>query len=138
MPTTIRLKDLKNRGSDHHPYNIRVGISNETVDNPQMTMAYVIIPPGARSKRHYHANSNVAIYVIKGRLRRFVGPEDKIEEVDIEAGDFIFIPKGEIHGNVNLSDTEPAEMVTCYGNVAGDLKRFCRYKGIKLVNEAAA
>ena len=37
-----------------------------------------------------------------------------MEEVDVGPGDFIFIPKGEIHGSMNISDSEPSEMVACY------------------------
>ena len=46
--------------------------------------------------------------------RMFFGPDDKMGEVEVGPGDFIFIPKGEIHGSMNVSDTEPSEMVACY------------------------
>jgi mannose-6-phosphate isomerase-like protein (cupin superfamily) len=35
----------------------------------------------------------------------------------MEAGDFLYIPRGEIHGNKNLSDTEPVEEITCHAGV---------------------
>jgi len=35
-----------------------------------------------------------------------------MEEFIIEAGDFVFTPKGDIYGISNCSDQEPAEWVT--------------------------
>ena len=114
MAKVIRSKDVENFKNYEPPYGIWVGISNKTVDNPQIEMSHVIVPPGTRNGRHYHTHCNSAVYTIKGRRRMFFGPDDKMEEVEVGPGDFIFIPKGEIHGSMNVSDTEPSEMVACY------------------------
>ncbi len=37
-----------------------------------------------------------------------------MEEAIAEPGDFAFVPAGVIHGLMNLSDTEPAELISCY------------------------
>ena len=47
----------------------------------------------------------------------FLGPDPELKEGIAETGDFIFVPKGVIHGFMNLSKTEPAEIVAAYGGV---------------------
>jgi uncharacterized RmlC-like cupin family protein len=101
------------------PHSLRAtyGIENKTVESPRMTMQHSVIPPGDRNQRHYHINADAGMYIIKGRLRMFFGPAHDSEEVIVEAGDFAFVPAGVIHGLMNLSDTEEAELVATYGGV---------------------
>ncbi len=94
----------------------RIGIDKHTVKNPELAMAHVTIAPGGGSARDYHIDCAQCIYIIKGRLRWFIGPHS--EEIDMEAGDFLYIPRGEIHGNKNLSDTETVEEITCHVGVS--------------------
>ena len=90
----------------------RDGIDKYSVPYTTLLSGHAYIPPGRkRSRRHYHVNFDAGIYVVKGRLREFFGPDNDQIVVDMEAGDFVFIPKGEIHGSMNLSDTESAEIV---------------------------
>jgi uncharacterized RmlC-like cupin family protein len=99
------------------PNNLRAayGIDRTTVENPKMTMQYSVVPPKARNQRHYHVTCDAGMYILKGRLRLFFGPDPLQEEAVVEPGDFVFIPQGEIHGLENLSDTEPAELIATYG-----------------------
>jgi uncharacterized RmlC-like cupin family protein len=101
------------------PNNLRAayGIDSSTVGNPKMTMQYSVVPPKARNQRHYHVTCDAGMYILKGRLRMFFGPDHAQQEAIAEPGDFVFIPQGEIHGLENLSDTEPAELIACYGGV---------------------
>ena len=61
------------------------------------------------------------MYVIKGHLRMFAGPDWKMQTYDVGPGDFFYGPRGEIHGLQNLSTTESAEMIAM-GNSAGRLE----------------
>jgi len=45
-------------------------------------------------------------------MRVFFGPEGKEQVFDVEPGDYIYCPKGEIHSEVNLDPTEPLSGVT--------------------------
>jgi uncharacterized RmlC-like cupin family protein len=68
------------------------------------------VPAGARSRPHYHANCESAVYMLSGRLEVRWG--DHLEEtVRIEPGDMVYVPPRETHILLNLSDTEPAEYV---------------------------
>lgn len=92
------------------------GICENTVgklDKP-FTMQYGFMPPGAKTRAHYHTEADRGNYVIRGCIRYIFGPTDNRQIIDAEAGDFIFTPKGEIHSQMNLSETEPAEFIGVY------------------------
>ena len=89
----------------------RDGIDKYSVPHTTMLSGRAYIPPGHKGRRHYHVNFDAGIFVVKGKLREILGPDHDRIEVDVEEGDFIFLPKGEIHGSVNLSETEHAEIV---------------------------
>jgi len=92
---------------------ILVGIDKTTVKDPEAAMGHLFLPPRGGTKIHYHTKTSAHFYyVIKGRVRWFIGPSS--EEFDMEAGDFLYIPRGEIHSTLNLSETEPAEQILCY------------------------
>jgi uncharacterized RmlC-like cupin family protein len=110
MATLIKL-GIQKRVQTKNNLAKRIGIDKDTVKKPELAMAHNTIPPGGKSGREYHIGAQV-IYIIKGRVRWFIGPHS--EELDMEDGDFLYIPPCEIHGNMNLSDTEPVEEITCH------------------------
>ena len=115
----IRPKDVDVNLKYEPPLTIGLGIDSKTVGMPiKMSMARVVIPTRGRNQRHYHINTDTGFHLLKGRLKWFLGPDHEMEEVIVEAGDFIFVPRGEIHGLINLSNTEPAEAVAT-ANSAG-------------------
>ena len=116
MATVIKRKNLKADVVYQPPLNIGFGINSETVEGAAMTMGHTIIPPGGRNQRHYHVNTAAGMYIMKGKLRMFIGPDIDIKEVDVEPGDFVYAPRGEIHGLLNLSQTEPAELIFTYSS----------------------
>jgi uncharacterized RmlC-like cupin family protein len=113
----IKFKDRTPDPNYEPPLLPGRGIWSESVENPALTLSRVVIPPGARNQRHYHIYTEAGMYVVKGPVIMFYGPDHEMEEVIAEAGDFFFIPIGAIHGLENPSKTEPAEIVTFYGGV---------------------
>ena len=114
----IRSKNVEVNKKFEPPIIPERGILSTTVGYPiKMTMAHAIIPPGGRNQRHYHGKTDAGQYVLKGRLKMFLGPDGDMQEVIVEEGDFIFVPQGEIHGLMNLSQTEPAELIATYDQV---------------------
>ena len=113
----IKFKDKMPDPNYEPPLLPGRGIWSESVENPGLTLSRVVIPPGARNQRHYHVYCDAAMYIVKGPLKMLIGPDHEMEEVIAESGDFLFAPKGVIHGLINPSRTESAEMVTCYGGV---------------------
>ncbi|MFO8007159.1 MAG: cupin domain-containing protein [Candidatus Brocadiia bacterium] len=76
-----------------------------------LTLGRVIIHPGCRNPSHRHPNCEEALYLLSGRLRHFIGPE----EVTLEAGDTLVISAGEGHYAVNIGDQD-ADMIVAYSS----------------------
>jgi uncharacterized RmlC-like cupin family protein len=85
-------------------------VSQATAGATNIYMGVFRVPAGARSRPHYHANCESAVYMLSGRLEVRWG--DHLEEtVEIGAGDMVYVPPRETHILRNLSATEPAEYV---------------------------
>ncbi len=85
-------------------------ISQATTGATNIYMGVFRVPPGARSRPHYHENCESAVYLLSGSLEVRWG--DKLEEVvTLEPRDMVYVPPRETHILQNLSDTESAEYV---------------------------
>jgi len=85
-------------------------ISQASTGAHNIYMGVFRVPPGARSRPHYHANCETAVYVLSGALEVKWG--DHLEHVlALEPADLVYVPPRETHILRNVSDTEPAEYV---------------------------
>lgn len=85
-------------------------ISQATAGAQNIYMGRFRVPPGARSRPHYHEGCESAVYMLAGMLRVKWG--DRLEhEVTLEPGDLVYVPPRETHVLENLSDAEAAEYV---------------------------
>jgi len=96
------------------PLIIAWGVDESTTGTKTITMGRTIIPPGGRNQRHYHANCDAAFFVRKGTIKVFIGEEKK--EYIAPENHIVYSPAGGIHGLMNMSDTETAELIFTYGN----------------------
>jgi mannose-6-phosphate isomerase-like protein (cupin superfamily) len=96
------------------PLIIAWGVDKFTTGTKTITMGRTIIPPGGRNQRHYHANCDAAFFVRKGTIKVFIGEEKK--EYIVPENHIVYSPAGGIHGLLNMSDTENAELIFTYGN----------------------
>ena len=117
-PRVVRDEELAWEPGIEPPLQNKKGIGLKTVDNPKLQMHRTYIPPGGRNQRHYHVKSDAGMFVLKGNLKIFFGPDYEIEEILAKEGDFVFAPAGVIHGLMNISNTEPAELITTKNNVS--------------------
>lgn len=97
------------------PLSIGWGV-DESIGSKTITSGRTIVPPGGRNQRHYHTNADVAMFIRKGKLRFYFGPDEDIKEYVIGENYFVFCPKGTIHGMENLSKTDTAEIIFTFGN----------------------
>ncbi len=95
---------------------IDFGVNDGTVGSTLLTMGHTIVPPGSRNQRHYH-KCDACFYVIKGRIKVLLLDGKDYYEREAGPGNFCYAGPGEIHGLINLSDTEEAELVFAYGGV---------------------
>lgn len=87
-----------------------VGV-NPAVTGSRIWMGRVSNEPGMRSVPHHHGEADTAGYVLSGRARIYWG-EGFAEHVDMDAGDFVYVPAYLPHIEANLSDTEPLVFLT--------------------------
>jgi uncharacterized RmlC-like cupin family protein len=79
------------------------GISAESAGSTGICMHLLEMPPGTTARRHLHENHETAILMLSGRARMRYG-EDFGEELEVQAGDFLYIPPGMPHQPFNASD----------------------------------
>ena len=106
------MKVVKPGGEREVPRGVVGGseISQATAGATNIYMGKFRVPAGARSRPHFHAECESAVYMLSGRLRVRWG--DHLDEsVEIQAGDLVYVPPRETHVLENLSETEPAEYV---------------------------
>lgn len=97
------------------PLSIGWGV-DESIGSKTITYGRTIVPPAGRNQRHYHKNADAAMFIRKGKLRFYFGPDGDIKEYIIGENHFVFVPKGIIHGIENLSETDTAEIIFTFGN----------------------
>ncbi|WP_274911362.1 cupin domain-containing protein [Streptomyces sp. WZ-12] len=83
-------------------------VSATTTDAKRIWFGRVTNEPGMRSVPHHHGEAETAGYVVNGRMRIYHGEGFK-EYVDLDEGDFVYLPPYFPHIEANLSDT--AELV---------------------------
>jgi uncharacterized RmlC-like cupin family protein len=85
-------------------------ISQATTGAHNLYMALIRVPPGARSRPHFHENCESAVYMLSGGMEIRWG--DRLEDsLEVHVGDLLYVPPRETHTVRNLSDDQPAEYV---------------------------
>jgi uncharacterized RmlC-like cupin family protein len=76
------------------------GISAETTGAQAICMHLLEIPPGVSAEPHYHEAHETAILVLEGAAEMRHGPNLDLV-MQMEAGDFVYIPAGAPHQPYN-------------------------------------
>src|ERR671916_2760793 len=85
-------------------------ISQATTGAHNLFMGLVRVPPGARSRPHFHQDCESAVYMVQGAIEVRWG--DRLEDaVEVHEGDMLYVPPRETHVVRNLSSIEAAEYV---------------------------
>ncbi len=85
-------------------------ISQATTGATNIYMGVFRVPAAARSRPHYHANCESALYMLSGSIEILWG--DHLEErVVVEPGDMLYVPPRQTHIVRNRSEDEPADYV---------------------------
>ena len=86
------------------------GVSAQSTGSQGLCMHLLEMPPGAAALPHLHEAHETAIYVLSGRARMRYG-DSLAEELEVQSGDFLYIPAGMPHLPSNASDSEPCTAV---------------------------
>ncbi len=82
-------------------------VSKRTAEARNLYSSIVTTAPGETTRVHHHGPCETSIYVMSGRARYTFGPTGVEDTFEAAAGDFVYIPAGEIHVEANASDVEP-------------------------------
>jgi len=88
-----------------------IAISRPLVGSERLYSSIVSTAPGDQTRIHHHGDCETSIYILSGAAAYTFGPTGVEERFEAAAGDFIYIPAGEIHVEANASPTEPLVVV---------------------------
>jgi uncharacterized RmlC-like cupin family protein len=97
-----------------------IAVSADTVSSVGLYSSVVTTGPGGKTRIHHHGECETSIYIVKGSARYTWGPTGLEQSMVAAAGDFIYIPAGEVHVEENASEDEPLVVVisrNCPGSV---------------------
>jgi uncharacterized RmlC-like cupin family protein len=97
-----------------------IAISAEAVGSVGLYSSVVTTGPGGKTRIHHHGECETSIWIASGRARYTWGPTGLEESMEATAGDFVYIPAGEVHVEENASDSEPLVVIltrNCPGSV---------------------
>lgn len=111
MATRITPADRLTTVGQHAGMERSIAISRPTVGSQALYSSIVSTAPGDRTRIHHHGDCETSIYLLRGAARYTWGATGVEHEMTAQAGDFIYIPAGEIHVEENASATEPLVVV---------------------------
>ncbi|MBA2372622.1 MAG: cupin domain-containing protein [Chloroflexi bacterium] len=88
-----------------------IAISATTVGSDRLYSSVVSTAPGDRTRIHHHGDCETSIYILSGAARYRWGETGSEHSMEAAAGDFVYIPAGEIHVEENASSTAPLVVV---------------------------
>ena len=88
-----------------------IAVSAPVAGSTSLYSSIVTTAPGGKTRVHHHGPCETSIYIQSGVARYTWGPTGLEHEMDAGAGDFVYIPAGEIHVEENASDSEPLVVV---------------------------
>ena len=88
-----------------------IAVSASVAGSTQLYSSVVTTAPGGKTRIHHHGPCETSIYILSGRAHYTWGETGLESAMDAEAGDFVYIPAGEIHVEENASADEPLVVV---------------------------
>lgn len=88
-----------------------IAVSAPVAGSTSLYSSIVTTAPGGRTRVHHHGPCETSIYITSGQARYTWGPTGLEHAMEAAAGDFVYIPAGEIHVEENASTTEPLVVV---------------------------
>jgi uncharacterized RmlC-like cupin family protein len=111
MATRISPSDRVTTVGQHAGMERSIAISRPTVGSERLYSSIVSTAPGDKTRIHHHGDCETSIYIVSGSARYTWGATGVEHGMTAAAGDFIYIPAGEIHVEENASATEPLVVV---------------------------
>jgi uncharacterized RmlC-like cupin family protein len=120
MATRVTPTDRLTSTGQNADMERSIAVSSDVTGSVGLYSSVVTTAPGGKTRIHHHGECETSIYIVSGVARYTWGPSGLEEATDAVAGDFVYIPAGEIHVEENASDSEPLVVVltrNCPGSV---------------------
>src|SRR5512132_4247899 len=88
-----------------------IAVSAGVAGSTGLYSSIVTTAPGGKTRVHHHGPCETSIYIQSGVARYTWGPTGLEHEMEGRAGDFVYIPAGEIHVEENASASQPLVVV---------------------------
>ena len=106
LKPVVTRKNQEHRETGQSGGAVRVsGVSVQNTPATKLWFGKVSNKPGYRSLPHHHGEAETGGYVLHGKGRIYYG-EGYSEWLDMEEGDFVFVPPFMPHVEVNMSVTD--------------------------------
>jgi uncharacterized RmlC-like cupin family protein len=111
MAVRVTPADRLTSVGQHAGMERSIAISRPLVGSERLYSSIVSTAPGDQTRVHHHGDCETSIYILSGAAAYTYGPTGVEERFEAVAGDFIYIPAGEIHVEANASAIEPLVVV---------------------------
>jgi uncharacterized RmlC-like cupin family protein len=111
MAVRVTPADRLTSVGQHAGMERSIAISRPLVGSERLYSSIVSTAPGDQTRVHHHGDCETSIYILSGAAAYTFGPTGVEERFEAVAGDFIYIPAGEIHVEANASAIEPLVVV---------------------------
>jgi len=111
MATRVTPAERITTVGQHAGMERSIAISRPTVGSERLYSSMVSTAPGDKTRVHHHGDCETSIYIVAGAARYTWGPTGVEHHMSATAGDFVYIPAGEVHVEENASDVEPLVVV---------------------------
>jgi uncharacterized RmlC-like cupin family protein len=107
----VRASELSDNTNQSAGALRKSGVDGNLTAATGIWMGKVSNEPGYRSVAHHHGDAETAGYCLKGQARLYYG-ENYEQYVDLDEGDFVYVPPNIPHIEANRSDTEELVWLT--------------------------
>ena len=111
MATRVTPAELRTSTGQNTDMERAIAVSRSTVGSERLYSSIVTTAPRGRTRIHHHGECETSIYIVSGAARYTWGPTGVEHEMEAAAGDFVYIPAGEIHVEENASTEQPLVVV---------------------------
>ncbi len=80
-----------------------IAVSAPVAGSTSLYSSIVTTAPGGKTRVHHHGPCETSIYIVSGSARYTWGPTGLEHVMSASAGDFVYIPAGEVHVEENAS-----------------------------------
>jgi uncharacterized RmlC-like cupin family protein len=99
----IRPEDRATSIGQHADMERSIAVSAPVSGSVGLYSSVVTTQPGSKTRVHHHGPCETSIFILEGRARFTFGPTGLEDAFEAAAGDFVYIPAGEVHVEENAS-----------------------------------